>query len=286
MADPAYWLGPLGQLVEIPCPAPELDATPELIGAVQMSLNGSVAVDRIAQSRTWAMQWQALDEDELLYLRAVGFGLVTGPLRLLDPMVRNLLPPQVATGGSYERSTDDFVALDGTTMEWGAITDLPAGVYTRGVVIWSRTTTATASLAAGRDETQRVPLLTGRTIRVSMWARGAAVLARAAYDAWDTAGVSVAAEGSSVALSVGTWTELSTTYTPTDRVSLSPRLNVPSGEAASNLQTTGWQVAYSDEPATWTLGGGAPVVVASELSHTYLMPGLSSYGMTLREART
>lgn len=286
MADLEWWIGPLGRLVQIRAPAGDLDVSPELVGAVQVSLNGSVAVDRIAQPRTWAMQWQALDEDELTYLRAVGAGLVTGPLRLLDPMMRNLLPLQVASGGSYERSTDDFEALDGTTMEWDAITDPPTGVYSRGVIIWARTTTTTASLAAGRDETQRVPLLAGREVRVSLWARGAAILARAAYDAWDAAGASVAAEGSSVALSVGTWTELSTTYTPTDRVALSPRLNVPSGEAVSNLQTTGWQVAYSDQPTTWTLGNGAPVVVASELSHTYLMPGLSSYGMTLREART
>lgn len=270
----------------MPCPAPNLDVAPELIGAVHQSLNGTTSVDRIAHRRSWAMQWPALDEDTLTYLQLVGAGMVTGPLRMLDPMIRNLLPHRVASGGSYNRSTEGFAALDGTTMEWAAITDPPTSVPVRGVIVWARTSTAAAGLRGGGDAADRVPLLTGVPVRVSMWVRGAAINCRPGYEVWDSAGTGTTTEGGDVALSVSTWTELSINHTPAGGVSLAPRLQVPSGQVTSNLQTTGWQVAYTDAPTTWTMGGGAPTVVASDLSHTYLMPGLVSYGMTLLEART
>lgn len=279
-----WYLGPVGALTAIPAPAVDLEVSPEFIGGVHRALSGSVTVDRIAQPRSWPLKWAALTEDQANYLRLVGLGLVRSPLRLIDQELRNRLPVDVASGGSYTQSVDSFTQTGGSTPTWVAITDPPSAVPARGVVSWQRTTTAAGVLTTANSY-DRVPLITSEQIRVSLWARGAAIAASAGYDLWNAAGSNSRANGSTSTLHATNWTQLSVTVTPaSDRIELSPLLNVASGQSASTLQTTGWMVSPSSASTTWTAGGGAPTVVAgSELTETYIMVGLRQFGLLLLE---
>lgn len=280
----SWYLGPAGALVKIRAPATDLDASPELIGAVHQTLSGSRTVDRIAQPRKWPCRWSALTEDETTYLRMVGLGLVRGPLRIIDGETRNRLPVRVAAAGAYTQSAVDFTQAGSSAPTWLAITDPPATVPVRGVTSWQRTTTAAGELKTVLAA-HRVPLIPSEQVRVSLWARGAAIQASAALDAWNAAGAAARTTGSVVTLHATNWTYLDVTFTPaSDRVELSPLLSVANGQAASTLQTTGWQVAPASAPTLWTPGGGAPVVVAgSELSDTYILTGLRGFGLLLLE---
>lgn len=281
-----WYLGPVGNLREIPAPQDPAEVTPALVGGVHESLTGSVTVDRLAQPRTWALEWPNLPEDDLTYLEAIGYGLVTGPLRLLDPMRRNRLPVEVASGGSVSRSAEAFTQTGGEDPTWAAVTDPPTSAPVRGTISWERASTAAASLTTA-DETDRVPVVEGEELRASIWVRGAAVDAAAGVDAWNTAGSAARTTGTATTLHATTWTQLTVTYTAASgRVTVSPVLVVASGQAASTLHATGWQVSLAAEPVTWAPGGGAPTVVAGELANSYKLMDTPrhSWSMTLRES--
>src|ERR1051326_3589204 len=120
MAPLTWYLGPIGNLVQIPAPAKPAEVPHAIPGGVLEALGGAVTVDRTGYAaRSWRMEWPYLTEDNLTYLEAVGNGLVKGPLRLLDPMRRNRLPRRIAAAGSLRRSATDFTKTVGNTPTWG-----------------------------------------------------------------------------------------------------------------------------------------------------------------------
>jgi len=284
-----WYLGPVGACREIPAPVRGLEVGRELIGAEAVSLGGTRTLYRRAQPRSWALSWPTLSEDELTYLRLVGLGLIGSPARLIDPMVRNLLPVQVATGGSYRRDTSRFLITGGSTMSWVAVADPPTAVPVRGAISWVRATTAAATLTGG-DVADRVPLV-GRKVRLGIWARGTAIAVSPAADAYNAAGSAATTTGTAATLHVTEWRYLAVDLTPAaDRVSAVPVLSAANGQAASTVQTTGWQLAFCDRPAEqpqdWTEGGGAPEVLAgSELTARYERWQRHRYALLLRERR-
>jgi hypothetical protein len=271
-------------LREIRAPTTDLDTTPEFLGAVHTGLSGNRTVDRLAQPRRWPCKWPALTEDETTYLRMIGLGLVRGPLRLVDPEIRNRLPVNIAAPGAYKQSAADFSQTGGSTATWLAITDPPTAVPVRGVVSWQRLTTAAGALTTA-STVPRVPVVPSELVRVFCYARGAAIQAAAAVDGFNTAGASTRTTGTAATLHATNWTYLEVTVTPAgDRVELAPLLVVASGQAAATLQTTGWQIAPASAPVLWTPGGGAPVVVAgSELNDVYIMIATHGFGLLLLE---
>jgi hypothetical protein len=289
MATLTWYLGPIGNLVQIPAPAKPAEVPHAIPGGVLEALGGAVTVDRTGYAaRSWRMEWPYLTEDNLTYLEAVGNGLVKGPLRLLDPMRRNRLPRRIAAAGSLRRSATDFTKTVGNTPTWVAAADPPSTVPVRGAISWQRTATTAGSLTPA-SSADRVPCIVGEQVRASIWVRNATIQAAAAVDAWDSAGSSSRTTGTATTLSVSTWTQLTVTYTvASGRVSLSPALVVANGQAASTLHATGWQISLSSEPTTWTVGGGTPVVAASELAQNYYLFDVPRLGwqMTLRETLT
>lgn len=285
-----WYLGPVGACREIPPPLRGVEVSRESAGEVLTSLGGVRTQFRRSQPRSWPLSWPTLSEDELTHLRLVGLGLVSGPLRLLDPMVRNLLPVQVATGGSYDRDTSRFSVTGGSSSSWVPVTDPPATVPVRGVISWVRAGTGAATLTTS-DAADRVPLIPGRTVRLSTWARGTAIAVSAAANAWDAAGAAAVTTGTAATLHATDWRWLAVDYTPTaGRVSASPALSAASGQAVSTVQTTGWQVAFADQladqPQDWTEGGGAPeILVDPEPKLAYPRWRRYAYEMLLRERR-
>jgi len=283
-----WYLGPTGALQPIPAPEVGLDVSPTLIGSVHRSLGGAQTVAVLAQPRAWPMKWPALSEDQATFLRMVGLNLVTGPLRLIDGEIRNRIGARIAAGGSFTRDASAFNQTGGSTPTWVAVTDPPAAVLLRGAVSWQRTTTAAASLTIA-NSLDRVPTVAGEQARISMWARSTtgAMQARAAVDAFDSSGSSTRTTGTLTTLNTGAWTQLSVVYTPTSsQVEHAPVLDVPSGQAATTIQTTGWMLCAATQPSTWSVGGGAAIVAAgSELVDTYVLIGVRGFGLTLLESR-
>ena len=296
-----WYLGPSGALVAIPAPARGIDSSPGLVGKVSVSLNGTQTLYRASQPRTWNCQWNGLTEDQSNYLRLVGHGLVTGPLRLIDGEIRNRLPLRVATGGSYSQSAADFTFSGGAgaALAWVPISDPPATVPVRGGLSWQRGTNVAAVTPTNASD--RVPLIPGEQIRVSFWIRGTAISVYSAIDLWDATGTMVlrVQSGFGTTMDPVTWTQLSVTTTPlAAHIEASPVVLVQAGSPASSLQITGFQIAQASASTTWAIGGGAPTVLAGApsavttagntatttgLSDTYIHPGIRQFGLTLIE---
>lgn len=281
-----WYLGPTGALVVIPAPADGLDVSPTLVGAVTTSLGGTRTLYRSGQPRQWAMKWVALTEDQASYLRLVGLGQIRGPLRLIDAELRNRLPVRIAGGGSYRKTAADFSQTGGSDPTWVALSDTPATIPVRGAISWTRSTTA-AGVLTTTAATDRVPLIPGEQVRISLWARGTPIQVSAGYDSWNALGANSRNVGTAATLDTTNWTYFEVLYTPpAGQIELSPLLNIAGGQAAGTVQTTGWQVAPATAPTTWTAGGGAPEVIAgSELKETYVMVGLRSFELLLLERR-
>lgn len=283
----SWYLGPTGALVQIPAPEVGLEVTPQLVGAIHRSVGGAQTVAVLAQPRIWPMKWPALTEDQTTYLRMVGLNLVRGPLRLIDGEIRNRIGMRIASGGSATRTPDAFSQTGGLTQTWVQISDPPPGVPLRGAISWQRSSTGAGSLTIS-NALDRVPIVAGEQIRVSMWARSTASMqARAAVDAFDTSGTPTRTTGSLTALTTPAWTQLGVTYTPTsNQIEHAPVLDVPSGQAASTIQTTGWLLSAASAPTTWSVGGGAVIVAAgSALMDTYVLIGTHGFALTLLESR-
>lgn len=278
-----WYLGPVGACRLIPAPIRALTVDRELVGATVRSLAGATTVYRYAQPRSWTLGWPTMTEDEGTYLRMVGLGLVPS-LRLIDPMVSNLLPVQVATGGSYRRDSSRFGCTGGSYTSWVAMADPPVLTPLRGVQSWVRDTTAAGTLTLA-DISDRVPLV-GRPVRFTAWVRGTAVTLSAAVNAYDAAGTATLSTGTSLVLDPAVWRYVEVNYVPAaGKMSLVPLLSIAAGQAASTVQTTGWMVAFTGEGGEWSEGGGAPEVVIATLGNTYAKWRRYALTMTLIERR-
>lgn len=284
-----WYLGPSGALVAIPPPLLGPDASPDLIGKVSTSLNGARTLYRAAQPRTWQLQWFMLTEDQTNYLQLVSRGLVGSPVRLVVGEIRNRLPVRVAAGGSYSRSAVDFLGVTSLPPVW-VPTSTPASVPVSGAVSWTRTSTALAWLTLMSSD-DRVPLVSGEQIRMSCWARGDAVQVSAAVDLWDAAGdaglLTGRITGTAATLDLVNWTYLEVVTTPAaGQIEASPVVVIQAGQAASTIQVTGFQIAPASAPTTWTMGGGAPIVLAgAKVSEVYVLDDRRQLDLTLLERR-
>jgi hypothetical protein len=287
MVASGWFLGPISDCRPIPAPIRGMAVNRESPGTVVRSLAGTTTRYQVPAPRTWRLAWPTMTEDELTYLRAAGLGLTASPLRLVDPMVTNLLPVQVASGGSYRRDVSRFTVTGGSGMSWVAISDPPPGVPVRGGVSWVRNTTAAATLTLS-DVSDRVPLL-GRGQRWSCWVRGTAIAVGAAMNIWDAAGALTTTAGSSITLDPVAWRYLEQVYTPTTgKISTAPVLSIAAGQAVSTVVTTGWQMGWADvmvSGAPWTEGGGAPEVVVTALEHAYARWRRYALALTLAERK-
>lgn len=282
MADDSSWyLGPLESMRQVPGPIAGLDAS-QVGPGVHTSITGRTAVDRFAAVRVWQMGFRAMSEDDGAYLAAVGQGVVRGPLRLVDPLVRNRLSPNLASVGAIRRSLDGFgTAGAAGTLTRVAITDPPPACPVQTVI--AGTSSGNFYITVGKDRAStRVPLI-GPSMTVAFWARGTQQV-QASGDLWKGDGTNTAGFGPTVTLT-SAWQRVAWTIgTPaTGVVAVTPFLYV-GGSTAGTVQIAGISVAASTEPAVWTPGGGAPSVVAVTHGRTYPTWQRTAQSITLQES--
>ena len=277
-----FWLGPLGYLRQMPLLPVDgsSDVAEELIGAVQLSMNGSATVDVFGHKRTWQLDWVCLTHAETAAVHAWFQGLTTDAVRIVDPRAGNRLTRDGASGGSYHRDTRAHTLTAGSgTATFGVVTDYPAALVgmVNGGVAWSVPNITTSTLRI--DDTDLIPLIAGEQITATVWLKGSGT-AQVGVQFYDTA---EAAAGTTLASSVtlGAWAPYSVTFTPTvSQVSAS--LMVVAASGSPRTVTVGpalWHPTNTD----WVPGTGCPAVIPTARSISY--PGLlhQDTGVTLRE---
>lgn len=276
-----FWLGPLGRLRQLPLMpvSGSTDASEELIGGLNTSINGTGTLHVLGHRRSWSLDWSCLTAAEVSAVHAWFQGLTRQPLRLIDVRAWNRMSRDGASGGSWSRDVEAHTVSAGTRT-FGLVTDYPDSIadVVDGGISWSVPVTTAATMLI--DGTDRIPLVPGEQVALSVLIKGTlgAQVGAQLYDlAGSTAGTSLA---SSVTL--GGWSWLTHTFTPTSgQVSAALAVTVVSG--AARTVTVGpalWHPSNTD----WTPGTGCPRVLLTDMSNRY--PGLANHdpGITLREA--
>ncbi len=254
-----FYAGPLGALRALPPHA--ADGAPEFAlvrpAAVHTALSGRSTEDSTGRTRRgWNLAWKWITEDEETWLQALQRRTANAPLRFIDPRKRNLVPEDVATGGSRTRGVSAFTRTGAGTLVYtlsGVPTDF-TGVLP-GRLVWNGVTN-TATLYGTLE---KLPILSGSTYRVSAYVKTTTTF-RFSARPFNTSDVEQAAvtDATNNASTAGVWTRLSWLYTPA--VGIGSAYLGLTATGSGNVETTGWQCQIDEPLKAWTYGYGCPEV--------------------------
>ncbi|MCA1185702.1 hypothetical protein LCD36_04450 [Saccharopolyspora sp. 6T] len=271
----------MGGMVALPVPRSGIDRSPERIGGVHTSRNGSKTVDHFGMKRSWSLAFDWRYQHELEAIRLMHYGAITGPYRLIDPMVRNRLSAEVSSTGSvrYDGVTIPQIA-EGTA---GVAQDWPPGISAMPLsssIEWAPPDAG--GVLASSAASAGVPLVLGDTVTFSAYVRcltGRQV--QAVIQAYTAAGVSATSVTGSSSTSAG-WQRVTATLTPSSSDAVAVvSLTSPSGTGV--IRTAAWQVEAASVATPWMLGGGCPEVVLDQMSELSPYFPMSDAGLTLLE---
>jgi hypothetical protein len=298
------FVGPLGSMEALPdvmsSQGTQVDVT--RIGGMHRALAGGMTVDTFARKRTWTWTYDLLMDKQLVYVEALQWGHIKGPLRLIDPRRYNRLPEEIASCGTTTGTANAFVTDNDSAAYWsplrvtaGDLSTLGPRRVLSGCVEWQIITPdANENFLLAKDwrysdSVYRVPILPNETLEVSSWNL---------YPA-------------TVQIKMGmTWRAADGTFIDSTVTELTPggndewvRLTItaPDLPTATSIYTTAWQVAspvlanlippgvteHCDIPeiaGEWRQGGGGPFVVPDVSAVTYTKPGFYGTALTLIES--
>lgn len=275
------YLGPIGGLVALPVPQAGVQRSPERIGGVHTSRNGTRTVDSFGMKRSWSLAFDWRFQSELEAIRLMHYGAIEGPFRLIDPMVHNRLSPEVSATGSVRHDGAAIAhVVDGSAE---VVADWPAGISVMrcsSSIEWTPPddggAMASSAVAAG------VPLLLGDTVTFSAYVvcpTGRQVQAQ--IDTFNTAGAAVTTVLGTTANSTS-WQRVSAVLTPgtSDAVCV---VSLVSPAGTGVVRTAAWQVEASAVSTPWMVGGGCPEVVIDQLTEVSPYFPMTDAGLTLLE---
>lgn len=276
-----FWLGPLGRLRQLPLlpVGGNTDATEQLVGGFNTSINGTGTLHVLGHKRTWQLDWVCLTAAEESAVHAWFQGLTRSALRIVDVRAWNRLSRDGASGGSWSRDVAAHTVTAGTRT-FGLVTDYPAAIadVVDGGISWVVPLNTASTLRI--DATDKIPLIPGETITLSVLLKGT-LNAQVGVQFYDLA---EAATTTSLAASatLGAWAWYSHTFTPSS-TQKSASLIVSAASGAARTLTIGpalWHPRNTD----WTPGTGCPRVLATAMPMRY--PGLANHdsGITFVEA--
>jgi len=278
----ALHLGPLGRLVTLRAPRPEIEIEQPRQGGTHVALSGARTVDYLGSRGKYAFAWRWISDGERDYLEALRDRHIAGPLRfVLDGWRRNRLSRSAASTGYGGRD------LSGVTVTAGTIApsrSWPDGVGLPGLSLsWSGWG---AGAAVRLDRAHPVPVLPGESLACSVWVRSPQpVTLRLVADHYTAEGYTDATTTPDVTLTADTWQQLTATVAPDPGVWGVSLAIVPGATPKpAPLLIAAAQVEAAMFPTSWSPGGGAPVVMVDDLPVTAARAGYTHTTLTLLEA--
>lgn len=113
--DTTWYIGPAGGLVAIPDPeVGGVSRTRNRVQSASMGASGAATINLHGVKRQWSLRIEALTIDQAALLNGLNSGIVAGPLRLVDPMSKNLLTARVASTYSSPDWRNPFALVSGS----------------------------------------------------------------------------------------------------------------------------------------------------------------------------
>lgn len=301
---PFFWLGTLGKLTPMACPADSVNSTLTVTGDVKSSLRGRNVRDVLAYRRAWDMSEAWLDARDHSLLESYLANSHETTYRLIDPLIRN-------RARLFASMTSNFSGYAQAEASWhpetGAVTFVtgdvpfvppvpsegdarPVGQFSPRKALWAPGTGPGG--AGGRLSVNGQPTgpglgtvmledvdasTPGETLTFSAWVKlggGANVALRLTSVTVDPsllqpAGTgSLSADFSSSAVQTGTsWTRVSTTFTVpniTEHIGVFPQFT--STSLSGTISIYGVQIERGSTPTSFVRGGGGAEVLLTNVS--------------------
>lgn len=255
-----WYLGPLGNLRELPCPELDVQLTTTRYGGIHQSLSGARHMDVTGHRSEYVMEFNYLDQDEYRWLEALHTRLIPGPFRLINPLKKNRLSLAASTfqAGNYLGAG---IQVESQLWEWDYDWPSAAGFGARSMKFqgWQ------VPYALRFDRKIRVPVVPGEAVTWSIWMKASAAQTVSVVMNWFDRTTQMSGTPTTSA-SVGTsWTRFSVTGTPpTGAFSAQPALVLPT-DTGENIWIAAPQFEVGSTATSWELGGGAPEVVIDQV---------------------
>lgn len=276
-----WYLGPPGDLRALVCPERNVNLSEVRYGGVHQGLSGARTVDVTGVKLQMDFAFPYMEEADYLWLRAMHVRHIPGPLFAINPMERNLLSKEAAMcRASFFQGPGIYSPTASYSHNWSWEASYPSGVPgTRAV---KRTGLPATSVTFNFDDGYKIPVTVGTTYVFSAYMKADSAKTVPFGIGWfdkDYNFLSLASTGQSVTTS---WTRFS--YSATAPASAA--LAMPFWTSSTNVSftSTAAQFEVGSSPTTWTLGGGASVVMIDQMPTTSPRYPMRNANLTLLEA--
>lgn len=303
---PVFWLGPLGRLVPLACPEPNVSNTIEMQAATNTSVNMRRTIDLQGFRRTWVLNQAYLDAEDVAVLEGMFNGMVMPPLRIIDPLRKNRFRPSVSAprltslwGGSVNGW---HAPVGGSAVVTSVANSSPNVTYTspgdaRAVawrpdenIRWVAQAPGEQLMPNGAMKPDGLtvyksrvdPLLRNEPVTWSFWARVTgdpftAIIASVNQFMQPTA------TASTVSVSSSAWTKYSITYTPISTTIWGMMPLFQAVGAFGILDIAQMQLESGNVASQWEPGHGAPECAITQFNTVSPRFPLITANLTIQE---
>lgn len=257
-----WYMGPPGDLRALVCPERNINMSEVRYGGVHQGLSGARTVDVTGVKLQMDFTFPYLTEADYLWLRAMHVRHIPGPLFVINPLEKNLLSKESAMcRTSYFRGPGIYSPTAGFSHNWEWEASYPSGVPgTRSV---KRVSLPGTSVTFNVDDGYKIPVTVGTTYDFSAYMKADSSKTVAFGIGWfdkNYGFLSLASANKSVTTS---WTRFDYSATAPSSAALAQ----PFWTSTTNVSftSTAAQFEVGSTPTSWSLGGGAPVMVIDQM---------------------
>ena len=273
------YLGPLSDLQEIE-PPDAVSRPAERIQSVVQGATGNRTANTTGIKRRWELGWEHASEKMRTRLESIHYGIVPGPVRLVDFVSTNLFPPRVASGG----------ASLGPELPFYSTTAVQTLVAPTGLTLVTPTPRLVTQLVSGASATVSYSGRPGQMVPARLGPVTFSFVVKSNVNGASISILSVSAESSWTVLQTDTqafaagsgWQTVTKTVTPpVGALGLVVQVSAP---ANSTVLFGPAQAELGTVKTPWVPGVGAPTVLIDTLGDEVPFMPYSNYSLVLLEA--
>lgn len=268
----SWYLGPLGDLRVLPVRAAGPEVTPVRYGGIHQALSGARVQDTTGIRNEYKFSFDYLDQTEYFWLDALYTGHVPGPFRLIDPLRKNRFTIR-STAGELTLGMEGTLTYD---RSWPTAVPIPGRSYV--LTGWSG-----ASLDVPWEDKTGTAVFPNESLTASVYARCGSTHTASLQLQMCDADLAVLSTQSVAMAITATWQRFTITRT-TPATAAAVKMHVILGSANTPVYLAAPQLEAGSAATSWEPGGGAPVVVFSDLTAGTPQSPLRHVSVTLLEA--
>jgi hypothetical protein len=265
MSERTWYLGPAGDLRPLDCPDTNMRLTETRYGGVFQGLSGARTVDVTGHRSEYQFNFKYLLRGDYAWLKAMHTRQIPGPVRLINPLLKNRLSTQASTLRLAPQQRN------GLRFSWGNASrvrgDWPSGVLGYESIAWSDWVNAYQYFRF--DEVYKTPVFPEETVTCSIYARSDVAQTVELVLDYNDRDLSQFGSSPRYAFPVTTgWTRLDMTATVPVNCAAAQFAILSTAAPAAPIMFAAPQLEPGSVATEWEQGGASPTVLVDQLTTT------------------